>query len=297
MSFYYFQENMGIFLENTLHRLINNKRESLLQDISVTWVNYQSNGFYQKGFGCGFNKNKSIYPASIVKLVYGLAIYKWIAQDKLIFNQQIDNAVYKMLQHSSNDATSFVVDILTGTSSGTSLEGGIWENWKYQRQIINDWLRDFNWNELKGFNCCQKTWEDEPYGREKDFYGNGNENRNIMTTEGTGRLFEEIMKNINYVKENVNLKKHLSRNLKKEFYTSDPNNQVEGFLGEGLPDYVPFWSKAGLMSKVRHDAAWWTNNDSSQTLLIVFGNNTEFVHDKSIFPIISKTIYEYTQNI
>ena len=297
MSFYYFQENMGIFLENTLHRLINNKRESLLQDISVTWVNYQSNGFYQKGFGCGFNKNKSIYPASIVKLVYGLAIYKWIAQDKLIFNQQIDNAVYKMLQHSSNDATSFVVDILTGTSSGTSLEGGIWENWKYQRQIINDWLRSINWNELKGFNCCQKTWEDEPYGREKDFYGNGNENRNIMTTEGTGRLFEEIMKNTNYVKENVNLKKHLSRNLKKEFYTSDPNNQVEGFLGEGLPDYVPFWSKAGLMSKVRHDAAWWTNNDSSQTLLIVFGNNTEFVHDKSIFPIISKTIYEYTQNI
>ena len=297
MSFYYFQENMGIFLENTLHRLINNKRESLLQDISVTWVNYQSNGFYQKGFGCGFNKNKSIYPASIVKLVYGLAIYKWIAQDKLIFNQQIDNAVYKMLQHSSNDATSFVVDILTGTSSGTSLEGGIWENWKYQRQIINDWLRSINWNELKGFNCCQKTWEDEPYGREKDFYGNGNENRNIMTTEGTGRLFEEIMKNTNHVKENVNLKKHLSRNLKKEFYTSDPNNQVEGFLGEGLPDYVPFWSKAGLMSKVRHDAAWWTNNDSSQTLLIVFGNNTEFVHDKSIFPIISKTIYEYTQNI
>ena len=297
MSFYYFQENMGIFLENTLHRLINNKRESLLQDISVTWVNYQSNGFYQKGFGCGFNNNKSIYPASIVKLVYGLAIYKWIAQDKLIFNQQIDNAVYKMLQHSSNDATSFVVDILTGTSSGTSLEGGIWENWKYQRQIINDWLRSINWNELKGFNCCQKTWEDEPYGREKDFYGNGNENRNIMTTEGTGRLFEEIMKNINYVKENVNLKKHLSRNLKKEFYTSDPNNQVEGFLGEGLPDYVPFWSKAGLMSKVRHDAAWWTNNDSSQTLLIVFGNNTEFVHDNSIFPIISKTIYEYTQNI
>ena len=103
-----------------------------------------------------------------------------------------------MLQHSSNDATSFVVDILTGTSSGTSLEGGIWDNWKYQRQIINDWLRSINWNELKGFNCCQKTWEDEPYGREKDFYGNGNENRNIMTTEGTGRLFEEIMKGRNY---------------------------------------------------------------------------------------------------
>ena len=88
MSFYYFQENMGIFLENTLHRLINNKRESLLQDVSVTWVNYQSNGLYQKGFGCGFNNNKSMYPASIVKLVYGLAIYKWIAQDKIIFNQQ-----------------------------------------------------------------------------------------------------------------------------------------------------------------------------------------------------------------
>ena len=295
MSFYHFQEDMGIFLKNTIYKLIDNKRDSLLQDISLTWINYPNNEMHTKGFGCGFNNYMNIYPASIVKLVYGLAVYKWIEEDKLIFDNCIEEAVYKMLHESSNDATSFVLDVLTGTCSGLSIEGETWANWKYQRQIINDWLKSLNWIELKDFNCCQKTWEDSPYGREKDFYGKNNENKNLMTTKGTGRIFEEIMRNTTYNKENVNLKNYLSRGLNKESYKLDPNNQIEGFLGEGLPDCLPYWSKAGLMSKVRHDAAWWTNNDSSHTLLIVFGNSAEFVQDKSIFPLIAKSIYEYKQ--
>ena len=293
MSFYHIQEDMEIFLKSTLDNLIDTKRQYLLQDISITWVNYHENTSNQKGFGCSFNNKKRIYPASIVKLVYALAIYKWIEQDQLIFNEQIDDAVCKMLQHSSNDATSFVIDMLTGTSSGPSLEGEKWENWKHQRQIINDWLSSFNWKELDGFNCCQKTWEDQPFGREKDFYGEENENINLMTTEGTGRILEEIMRHIEFDKNNVNLKSYLSRELNKEIYKKDTNNQIEGFLGEGLPENISFWSKAGLMSKVRHDAVWWTNNDLTNTLLIVFGNNPKFVQDQLIFPMISQRLYRY----
>ena len=47
-----------------------------------------------------------------------------------------------MLSLSSNNATSFLIDLLTGTTSGPCIEGELWENWKYQRSIINDWLND-----------------------------------------------------------------------------------------------------------------------------------------------------------
>ena len=49
------------------------------------------------------------------------------------------------------------------------------------------------------------------------------------------------------------------------------------------------------MSQARHDAAWWLNNQSSQTLLVVFGNGQNFANDTSFLPEISHAIYKYNQ--
>ena len=181
-------------------------------------------------------------------LIYGLAAYSWIDTKKILLTQEISDAVNKMLFYSSNDATSFLIDIITGTTSGPCIEGDLWENWKYQRSIINDWLKELNWNELNEINCCQKTWDDGPFGREKEFYGTENSNRNMMTTDATARILEEIMIKIDYQKDNLNLRSFLKRNLNKNVLNNDPLNQVDGFLGEGLPENINFWSKAGLMS-------------------------------------------------
>ena len=199
----------------------------------------------------------------------------------------------QMLSHSSNDATSFIVDTLTGTTSGPSIEGAKLAAWKYQREIINDWLKNLNWDEVNGFNCCQKTWEDSPYGREKDFYGTSNINRNVMTTDGTARIMEEIMQNINFNKKNVNLRNYLSREINEQSQRKDANNQIIGFLGEGLPQNIPFWSKAGLMSEARHDSAWWINQNQSKTLLVVFTEGKEFANDNYFLPKFSKAIYQF----
>ena len=207
----------------------------------------------------------------------------------------MDEAIQEMLQNSSNDATSFIVDLLTGTTSGPSLEKEIFNRWKYQRTIINDWLKTLNWEELQDFNCCQKTWEDGPYGREKDFYGTSNKNRNAMTTDGTARIMEEIMQNISFNEKNINLRNYLSREITEQSKYKDENNQINGFLGEGLPQKIPFWSKAGLMSEARHDSAWWLNNDLSITLLVVFGNGKAFAKDNLFLPKIAQAIYEFNQ--
>ena len=298
MSFYYLQEEMGLALNDILDRVCSKNRENLKNDIAITWINYKGeNNHIHKGFGYGINNRKLIYPASIVKLVYGLAAYSWIESKKILLSQEISEAVNKMLFYSSNDATSFLIDILTGTTSGPCIEGDPWENWKYQRSIINDWLKELNWDEVYEINCCQKTWEDGPFGREKEFYGIQNKNRNMMTTDSTARILEEIMIKLDYQKDNLNLRSFLKRNLNKNFLNKDPLNQVDGFLGGGLPENVNFWSKAGLMSQARHDAAWWANNDSLQTLLVVFGNGEKYVKDEILFPEISNAVYKYNNNL
>ena len=291
MSFYYINEKLGIILKDILNKLSHEKYRHKLNNIAITWINYEESS--EKGYGYGINNRKKIYPASIVKLVYSLAIYKWIENKTIFRDIQVDEAIQEMLQNSSNDATSFIVDLLTGTTSGPSLEKEIFNRWKYQRTIINDWLKTLNWEELQDFNCCQKTWEDSPYGREKDFYGTSNKNRNAMTTDGTARIMEEIMQNISFNEKNINLKNCLFREIKEQSQDKDVNNQINGFLGEGLPQKIPFWSKAGLMSEARHDAAWWINKNQSKTLLVVFTEGKEFANDNNFLPEFSKAIYEF----
>ena len=298
MSFYYLSKEMGVALNNILSRVFSNDKEYSNENFAVTWINYKiENNNLFKGYGFGINNRKKIYPASIVKLVYGLAAYNWIRQGRLIISEEIRDAVKKMLFYSSNNATSFLVDILTGTTSGPRVEGESWTNWKYQRGIINDWLKELNWEELRGINCCQKTWDDGPFGREKEFYEYQNQNRNIMTTDSTAKILEEIMIHIDYQKNDLNLRSFLKRNLNKDALKEDPFNQVKGFLGEGLPESTTLWSKAGLMSEVRHDAAWWINSSSVQTLLVVFGNGKQYFKDTSLFPSIAKAVYEYNNSL
>ena len=127
MSFYYLQEEMGFALNDILDRVCSNNIENLRDELAITWINYKSESNHiNKGCGFGINNRKLIYPASIVKLIYGLAAYSWIDTKKILLTQEIIDAVNKMLFYSSNDATSFLIDIITGTTSGPCIEGDPW---------------------------------------------------------------------------------------------------------------------------------------------------------------------------
>ena len=298
MSFYYVSKEIGLALNDILGRVCSYDKDFSREDIAITWINYKSvDKKVFKGFGFGINNKKMIYPASVVKLVYGLAAYYWIKKGSLLLTEEIIDAASKMLSFSSNNATSFLIDLLTGTTSGPCVEGELWENWKFQRNLINDWLYDLHWDELIGINCCQKTWDDGPFGREKEFYGYENQNRNIMTTDSAARVLEEIMIHIDYQENDLNLRNFLKRNLNKRFLENDSLNQIDGFLGAGLPENINLWSKAGLMSEVRHDSAWWINSQSLQTLLVVFCDGEKYSKETSLLPAIAKEVYEYNEKI
>ena len=50
------------------------------------------------------------------------------------------------------------------------------------------------------------------------------------------------------------------------------------------------------MSEVRHDSAWWINNQSLQTLLVVFCNGEKYSKDPSFLPLIAKEVYEFNKS-
>ena len=104
------------------------------------------------------------------------------------------------------------------------------------------------------------------------------------------------MIHIDYQNNDLHLRNFLKRDLNKDFLKNDSLNQVDGFLGEGLPESINLWSKAGLMSEVRHDSAWWTNSQTLHTLLVVFCNGEKYSKDSSFLPVIAKEVYEFNKS-
>ena len=293
MTFYRHDLNMQSQLEEMIQRFASEGRTNLKDNISITWIKYTNNKPKpNSGAGAKWDSNKPTYPASVVKLIYAIASEDWVKNDLIPDSDELRRALKDMISKSSNDATSLIIDLLTGSTSGPSLKGGRWIAWKKQRNTVNKWLREFEWTELNKFNCCQKTWSDEPYGREKDFYQEKGNNRNALTTDGTARLLEGVMTN-NIISPEAckRLRYLLERSLSINDRKADPENQIDGFLGEGLPKKSRIWSKAGWMSSARHDAAWISNEEEQgATLIVVFYSGGKSSTDTFLLPAIANSL-------
>ena len=292
MAFYQQDPEVAHCLKGLLDRFEKEGRPNLHKNIAITCIRYhKQNPSSSSGYGAGWNSNRSFYPASVVKIVYALATQVWLKKDLIVDSEELKRALYEMVANSNNDATSYILDLLTGTTSGPSLNESNFEAWKKQRQLINLWLNDLKWPEIKNWNCSQKTWNEGPFGREKDFYGKNNENRNSMTTDGSARFLESLMTLEMLPKlENEYLIKVFQRSLDPVGRKQNLENQVDGFLGEGLPLASKLWSKAGLMSEVRHDVAWWEAPNKNPMLAVVFTNGQELVKDQFLLPAISSEL-------
>ncbi|HEX8293029.1 MAG TPA: hypothetical protein VF570_14820, partial [Pyrinomonadaceae bacterium] len=68
-----------------------------------------------------FRGAEPIYPASVVKLFYLAAAHRWLEDGRLKESEEFTRGLRDMIVDSSNDATAFVLDSLTGVSSGAEL--------------------------------------------------------------------------------------------------------------------------------------------------------------------------------
>jgi beta-lactamase class A len=245
--------------------------------------NYQVRGFSYRG-------DERIYPASVVKLFYLVAIYEWLENGMVQTSSELERAIRDMIVDSSNDATSLVVDVLSGTTSGPELPSGPFETWKSQRNIVNRYFQSLGWEEIEKINVNQKTWCEGPYGRERMFLGEMMQNRNMLTTNATARLLHSIVGGVAVSSERSQAMMALLQRDLKELATDLEENQVTGFLGAGLPDDAQLWSKAGWTSQVRNDAAYIEIPGKQPYLLVVFVEGRAHSQNQQLLPFISQQV-------
>lgn len=271
---------------------------------ACTWVVYDPPVFVNTGGalsaeefwqrsprGFSHRGNVQIYPASVVKLFYLVAIAEWLDKGMVPPSAELDRAIRDMVVISSNDATSLVVDVLSGTTSGPELPPAPFATWQYQRNIVNRYFRSLGWEELAEINVNQKTWSEDYYGRERAFVGENKENRNRLSTDATARLLHGIVGGVAVSGARSQLMLELlSRSLDpgRYVYNDDGENQVTGFLGEGLPPSAQLWSKAGWTSQGRHDAVYVELEGRSPYLLVVFVDGKLPTQERSLLPFISR---------
>jgi beta-lactamase class A len=232
---------------------------------------------------------QKIYPASVVKMFYMTALHRWLEEGKIKLSPELERGLRDMIVDSSNDATNYIVDVLTDTSSGAELEPEKLKVYADKRNVVNRYLTSLGYSNI---NVNQKTYCEDAYGREQQFRDKG-KNRNMLTTNATARLLTEIVLGKVVTPERS---RQMFDLMKRDFSgtTTDADDQAHGFTGIALTNLnlknAKLWSKAGWTSKTRHDAAYIETPDGLKFVLVVFTENT--AKERDIIPTVAEKVLE-----
>lgn len=224
------------------------------------------------------------YPASVVKLFYLVAAYHQMESGGLRRTPELERALHDMIVDSSNDATHYIVDVLTGTTGGPELTDGALRDWMQKRNWMNRFFAGLGYEKI---NVNQKPWCEGPYGRERQGLGKDFENSNRLTTDAVARLWYEIVTgraaSADSTREMMNL-------LRRDPFTKseDPDDQATAYSGRALPPGSQYYSKAGWTSTTRHDTAYIRLPNGAEYILAVF--TVDNSRQTEIIPFISQLI-------
>jgi beta-lactamase class A len=232
-----------------------------------------------------FHGGVAIYPASVVKMFYLAAAHRWMEDGKLKDSEELRRALRDMIVDSSNDATHYVLDSITGTTGGPELSEAEMKLWGEKRNAVNRYFTSLGYTNI---NANQKPWNDGPYGRERIWVGKDFGNRNGLTTDATARLFSEIALGqcVSAKRSDEMLKLHARDFTAK----GGADDQAHGFTAPGLPRDAKLWSKAGWTSTTRHDAAYVELADGRKFVLVTF--TTGHAKERDIIPLVAKRIID-----
>jgi len=235
-----------------------------------------------------FRGNERVYPASVVKLFYLGAVHRWLEDKKIQETDELKRAVRDMIVDSSNEATQYVLDVLTQTTGGFELPAKKMEQWQYQRNAVNRYYSSMGYANI---NVNQKTFCEDAYGREKVSRGPKGENRNKLTTDATARLLSEIAmgRAVNQTRST-----QMMELLKRDFGgdSKDRDDQGHGFTGIALQGMAgaKLWSKAGWTSTTRHDAAYIELPNGARFVLVTF--TTDHAAEREIIPTVARVVID-----
>ncbi len=271
-------------LQNILLEAINQSKEKfpnfIAKDISITLIDITNKNIPIKA---EYQGEQEFYPASILKLFLLVMLEDKILQNKINENEQIKYALNKMISISSNDATSYIIDLLTNTTSGPELSNKKLKEFLYKRNSINRYFKN------KGYNIqiWNKPAYEGKYGRENQIPYSSK-----ITTNDTAKLLYEIFTDkILDQKTNSNIKNLLKRDInsaKESINEENTNYQALMFSAKYLPKDSEYYSKAGWTTKVRHDASYIILPNNKKYIFVIFTANQS--ENLELIPFISKII-------
>lgn len=269
--------------KTTLDRFADKKLQE--NELSITLIDLRDP---KRPVTASFRGNERVYPASVVKLFYLVATNRWLEDKKIEQTPELTRAVRDMIVDSSNEATQYVLDVLTHTTGGYELPPKEMEEWQDKRNAVNRYFSSLGYTNI---NVNQKTFCEDAYGRERVSRGPNGENRNKLTTDATARLMREI---VTGKIANAARTAAMMELLKREYTgtSSDTDDQGRGFTGIALQGREGFrlWSKAGWTSTTRHDVAYVETPDGGKFVLATFTSNHS--NEREIIPTVARVVIE-----
>lgn len=213
-----------------------------------------------------YRGDQPMYPASVVKMFYLAYAAHQLQEKKLILTPEFERGIHDMIVDSNNDATGLVLDTITGTTGGPELPPRQLSAWMEKRQAANRWYAGLGYPKL---NASQKTWNEGPYGRERQGYGPKFELRNQLSPDACVRLMSDIaLRKIVTPEKCEWMEKYLGRAIPADAKETD--EQARNFSGKILPSGTKLWSKAGWTDEVRHDVAHVRMPDGKEFVYAIF---------------------------
>jgi len=273
------QKILDLAVKTTLNKFAEQKLQE--NEIAITLVDLRDAASPRTA---NYRGDARIYPASVIKLFYLEAAHRWMEDGKIQDAPELRRAMRDMIVDSYNEATHYVIDVLTGTTSGPELPPTEMKDWEFKRNAVN---RYFTFRDFANINVNQKPWCEGPYGRERIFVGQNYTNRNALTTEATARLLTEIA-----LGKAVSPQRsaEMLELLKRDPFgkSTDPDDQSHGFSGPAIPTGGKLWSKAGWTSETRHDAAYIELPTGAKFILVTFTVN--HANEREIIPTLARIV-------
>lgn len=274
-------ESLQVLVEKAVNATLDEYREKGLTgaDIAVTVVDIRAS---DRMMIAGYRADVPIYPASVVKMFYMVALHRWEADGKVKIAGEVERGLRDMITVSSNDATGYILDVLTGTSSGGELPDVAFKDWAFKRNAVNRYFTSLGYTNI---NVNQKTFCEDAYGIEQQFRNYKGENRNMLTTSSAARLMAEIATGKAVSPERS---REMMKLMFRDWEKDAGGTEDREFISYALEPGTKLWSKEGWTSSTRHDTAYIETPEGRKIAFAIF--TERFAAETGIIPGIARRV-------
>ena len=142
------QSVVDFAVQTTLKKFADKKLGT--NELAVTLVDLRDPG---KPVQASYRGGEQIYPASVIKLFYLVAAHRWMEDGKLQDNEELRRAMRDMIVDSGNEPTHYIVDLLTGTTSGPEMSDAEIKEWWDKRNAVNRYFDSIGFTNINVPSC------------------------------------------------------------------------------------------------------------------------------------------------